>query len=298
MADETPAPAPTEVPQPAPEQKTETAAEVLGGMVEKEAQVPAVADAFEAMDRLDEEQVVAEMTGRRSQIAEALVYVFKQQGKLVAGLSKRGVDEAVRYMARRFQPIRELKLLARRVEGGIEAKCLSGRYLVPSPGQEQLLETRWGVKFQPTFETVSWGGGQRERPDRFAYEKACMKAARNASRRLIPEEIVTSVIEAVLALQPDQAKVVTARGVAAKQIDVAVEEAKHDPLASKIDEKTVQRIQIGFKECDIAEGERRGVTHRLFGVESVNDLTPEQGVRCLEHLRTMYKAKQSRGGPA
>ncbi len=288
-------PAPQEPPAPleaAP--STETAADALLASEPKPSEdTPAAIDVFSQMDKLDEDQVVAEMTGRRAAIAEALVYTFKQQGKVIAGLSKRGVDEAVRFMARMGQCIRETKLIAKRVESGIEARCLASLYLVTQAGEERLLETRWGVKFQPYYERVFAGGRQQEREDKFAYEKACMKACRNASRRLIPEEMVQGVIEKVLALMPEQARAV---GPRAKQEDVALTEAATAGDLNRVDAKTVQRIQIGFKECDIAEGDRRGITKQLFGVESVSDLTPEQGVRCLEHLRVLFRAKQQREG--
>ena len=293
MVDADPVPPPA--PEPAPQ--VTTAVEALDLAAKESAAkdlAPAAEDLFEQMDRLDEDQVVSEMTGRRSAVAEALVYTFQQDGKRISGLSKRGVDEAVRFMARNGQMIRELKLIAKQAANGsgIEARCLAARFLVTPNGREQLMETRWGVKFQPFVTKVFRGGRMQEREDNFVYEKACMKAARNASRRLLPEDIVQGAIERVLALQPEAVKPV-GRGAAKASIEA---EEKVAAAAPQLEPILVQRVQIGFKECEIPEAERRSLLESRYGVDSVLKMTSAQALQCLNELRVLYKAKQSQGG--
>lgn len=240
-------------------------------------------DVFSLLDKLDEDQVIAELTGREDAALRVLVYQFEQDGKIVAGLSKRGIDEAARELAKGNQCLRELEITYQESADFIDAIAKVGRVLVNGDGRETLLETKFGTKRQAKMARARGG---REYEDKFVFEKACSKALRNALRRLIPEEIVASLIDRVLALDPD----------AVKKVDKAAKSAgaKVDPK-SEIPPELVQQIQIGFKALNIQEGERRGLLSRMFGVDSVLKLSMEQATKVLDDLRTLYRAKKAQG---
>lgn len=147
-------------------------------------------DPFALMDRLDDDAIVAELEGR---IVDVLVYRIKDStGRITEGLSKPGVDACVREMCKQGEVLRELELEVTENEREYLAKCKVGRYAVkfnPETGEtkEVLLDTAFGVKRQAKF----YDDG---RPNIFAFEQACMKAARNAKFRLIPEDLKQRLI--------------------------------------------------------------------------------------------------------
>lgn len=243
-------------------------------------------DAYQLMDRLDEDQVVAEMAGRKSDILDKLVYRFWQDGKLICGLSKRGVDEAAREMAKANQCIRETSIEFAETDEWIDAKALVSRVIVDGEGGERVLESKFGLKRQMKFTNTRNG----LRADNFVFEKAGAKALRNALRRMIPEEIVVNLIEKINALCPEQVEDVKQRGRQPKP------PPPPEPTAS-IDMGLVKRIQIGFKECGTDEVARKAFLMKHYGVDSVLGLTNEQGEKMLTILRQLYRAgKPSKDG--
>lgn len=259
----------------------------------------ATLDAFQLMDRLDEEQVVGELASRTMPILEKLVYRFKgSDGKMQHGLSKRGVDEAVREMAKAGQCFREMKLTVKESAEAIDAKALVARVLVDEDGRERVLETKFGVKRQEKMVWRGWGANKRLMPDTFVYEKACAKALRNAASRLLPEEIRVNLINKVLALLPEYVEDVDRnrkRIEAGKPPSAAPKPAPQPVIeeefaaGEKIHPKVVQRVQIGFKECGIDEAGRRDFLSKRYGVDSVLDLTNEQAGTLIEHMRILYR---------
>jgi hypothetical protein len=119
-----------------------------------ETTAPALApwDPFQLMDRLDEEALRRELDGVAS---TDLVYIVKEAGQEVTGLSKTGVDECCMALVAQGQVIREEDLQYEVLgEGeGREAlfKVRAARFAVSPAGQEVRLDQVIGVKRQPLF---------------------------------------------------------------------------------------------------------------------------------------------------
>jgi hypothetical protein len=109
-------------------------------------------DPFQLMDRMDEEALRKELEGVAS---TDLVYVVKDGGQEIVGLSKTGVDECCMALVSQGQVIREEDLQYEVIgEGeGREAlfKVKAARYAVSPSGQEVRLDQVIGVKRQPLY---------------------------------------------------------------------------------------------------------------------------------------------------
>ena len=166
---------------------------------------------FEIMDRLDDELIIREIKG---EVVKTLVYSFTgDDGKKQMGLSKVGVDTVAADMAKQGDVLRELELQKDWEPGGkaLVVTVKAGRFLVADDGREILLETVFGAKRQPiqmeVYKKDQNGDkiiGENGAPvkilvdDPFYLEKGISKAARNAKRRLMPETLITKVIEAAV----------------------------------------------------------------------------------------------------
>ncbi len=148
-------------------------------------------DPFQVMDRMDEEALRRELEG----VASAdLVYVVREGGQEIVGLSKTGVDECCMALVSQGQVIREEDLQYEVVGEGESREALfrvkAARYAVSPSGQEVRLDQVIGVKRQPFYnESVR---GRHLNPH--WYEHGAMKAARNARFRLIPGNVRAQVI--------------------------------------------------------------------------------------------------------
>ena len=140
---------------------------------------PQTEEEFLEMDRRDEAQIVAELTG---ELVTEYAYSFESGGRTVIGLSYAGVKECARQM------------------GGIRVS------------EPQIRETdEWWIVYCSAEDTKTgllfWGGAQQAkylpdgRPDPFAFPKAISKAQRNAIRQLLPEPIIHAVIRKYLESQ-------------------------------------------------------------------------------------------------
>ena len=113
---------------------------------------PAPWDPFQLMDRLDEEALRQELEGVAS---TDLVYVVKEGGQEVVGLSKTGVDECCMALVSQGQVIREEELAYDVIGEGDEREALfkvkAARYAVSPAGAEVRLDQVIGVKRQPLF---------------------------------------------------------------------------------------------------------------------------------------------------
>jgi hypothetical protein len=162
---------------------------------------PAVAwDPFQLMDRMDEEALRRELDGVPS---DELVYVVKQGGREVVGLSKSGVDQCCMALVAQGQVIREEELQYEIIGEGESREGLfkvkAARYAVSPEGREVRLDQVIGVKRQPLFHD-----SQKFNPH--WYEAGAMKAARNARFRLLPSAVRSQVIAS--ARNSGQARVV------------------------------------------------------------------------------------------
>src|SRR5512134_3840495 len=109
-------------------------------------------DPFQLMDRLDEDALRRELEGVAS---TDLVYVVKEGGQEVVGLSKTGVDECCMALVAQGQVIREEELQYEVIGEGEDREALfkvrAARYAVSPAGQEVRLDQVIGVKRQPLF---------------------------------------------------------------------------------------------------------------------------------------------------
>ena len=109
-------------------------------------------DPFQLMDRLDEEALRKELDGVAG---TDLVYVVKEGGQEVVGLSKTGVDECCMALVSQGQVIREEDLQYEVLGEGDDREALfkvkAARFAVSPSGQEVRLDQVIGVKRQALF---------------------------------------------------------------------------------------------------------------------------------------------------
>ena len=109
-------------------------------------------DPFQLMDRMDEEALRRELDGVA---ATDLVYVVKEGGQEVVGLSKTGVDECCMALVSQGQVIREENLQYELIGEGDDREALfkakAARFAVSPTGQEVRLDQVIGVKRQPLY---------------------------------------------------------------------------------------------------------------------------------------------------
>ena len=113
---------------------------------------PAAWDPFQLMDRLDEDALRRELEGVPS---NDLVYVVREGGQEVTGLSKTGVDECCMALVAQGQVIREEELSYEVIGADEDREALfkvrAARYAVSPSGQEVRLDQVIGVKRQPLY---------------------------------------------------------------------------------------------------------------------------------------------------
>ena len=109
-------------------------------------------DPFQLMDRMDEEALRRELDGVA---ATDLVYVVKDRGQEVVGLSKTGVDQCCMALVSQGQVIREENLQYELIGEDDEREALfkvkAARFAVSPAGQEVRLDQVIGVKRQPLY---------------------------------------------------------------------------------------------------------------------------------------------------
>jgi hypothetical protein len=113
---------------------------------------PRTWDPFQLMDRLDEEALRKELEG----VASAdLVYVVREGGQEVIGLSKSGVDECCMALVSQGQVIREEDLHYEVIGEGEDREALfrvkAARFAVSPEGQDVRLDQVIGVKRQALY---------------------------------------------------------------------------------------------------------------------------------------------------
>jgi hypothetical protein len=116
------------------------------------APAPQAWDPFQLMDRLDEEALRKELEGVAG---TDLVYVVKEGGQEVVGLSKTGVDECCMALVAQGQVIREEDLQHEVIGEGEDREALfkvkAARFAVSPEGQEVRLDQVIGVKRQALY---------------------------------------------------------------------------------------------------------------------------------------------------
>ena len=126
--------------------------ETMANPAEVVAPAPQPWDPFQLMDRLDEEALRKELEGVAG---TDLVYVVREGGQEVVGLSKTGVDECCMALVAQGQVIREEDLQYEVIGEGDDREALfkvkAARFAVSPAGQEVRLDQVIGVKRQPLF---------------------------------------------------------------------------------------------------------------------------------------------------
>jgi hypothetical protein len=109
-------------------------------------------DPFQLMDRMDEEALRRELDGVA---ATDLVYVVKEGGQEVVGLSKTGVDECCMALVSQGLVIREenlqYELIGENEDREALFKVTAARFAVSPEGQDVRLDQVIGVKRQPLY---------------------------------------------------------------------------------------------------------------------------------------------------
>jgi hypothetical protein len=109
-------------------------------------------DPFQLMDRMDEEALRKELEGVAS---TDLVYVVREGGQEVVGLSKSGVDECCMALVSQGQVIREEDLQYEVIGEGEDREALfkvkAARFAVSPTGQDVRLDQVIGVKRQALY---------------------------------------------------------------------------------------------------------------------------------------------------
>src|SRR5918997_6863364 len=109
-------------------------------------------DPFQLMDRMDEEALRRELEGVAS---TDLVYVVREGGQEVIGLSKTGGDECCMALVSQGQVIREEDLQYEVLGEGDQREALfkvkAARFAVSPTGQDVRLDQVIGVKRQPLY---------------------------------------------------------------------------------------------------------------------------------------------------
>jgi len=129
-------------------------AETIAVPTQTPAQVtPPPWDPFQLMDRMDEDALRKELEGVAS---TDLVYVVRENGQEIVGLSKTGVDECCMALVSQGQVIREEDLQYEVIGEGEDREALfkvkAARFAVSPSGQEVRLDQVIGVKRQPLYQ--------------------------------------------------------------------------------------------------------------------------------------------------
>ncbi|NPV80704.1 MAG: hypothetical protein HPY52_10590 [Firmicutes bacterium] len=221
-------------------------------------------DPFVAMDSLDDEAIIAELQG---QTVKALVYEFKQDSQIVCGLSKAGVDAVVREMAKQGEVLRELELNVLETPDEFVAHVKAGRFAIQTNQQtgetkETLLDVVFGVKRQPKRHP---GGAV----NKFAYEQAVSKAARNAKMRLLREDLKQAII--TMAKQEGRYTKVT------PNMNIPdIHSSKPANSERKPTEAQLKRLYAISKEARADADSMKKLMYDMFGKESSKDLTIDE----------------------
>jgi len=215
-------------------------------------------DPFTAMDKLDDEAIVAELQG---QIVDTLAYQFEKDGQTITGLSKAGVDAVCREMAKQGEVIRELELNVLDTGEDYVAHVKAGRYIIQinqqtGESREVLLDTVFGVKRQPK----KYDNGKT---NPFAYEQAVSKASRNAKMRLLREDLKQATIQ----LAQEQKKVLKVSGESGTTLKKTAN--------GKITEAQTRLLYGKAKSKGLNEEAIHKMINEVVGKESVKELNSQ-----------------------
>lgn len=145
---------------------------------------------FVLMDRMDDKLILEEIEGR---ISDTWVYHFEQGGKQVWGLSKVGIDQCSREMAKSGEVMRVMEesiMPCPMSDEHVIFKAKVARIAVKSDGTQIELDNTVGTKRQ-WIRMMSYG---KVIDDPFFIEKGMSKAIRNAKAALTTDELKAKII--------------------------------------------------------------------------------------------------------
>lgn len=146
-----------------------------------------------ASEWADDELIEKEVMG---DVLPTFIYKFENDGKVVTGLTVRGVNEVVRRLGMKKNSGSKIHLnpnhllkeeVEREGEKGIEVSVFAEDLVTGN--------SAWGVKFEPYFKV---GRDKKRYANKFAVEKALSKAERNAKRKLISEGLAVKLIQILM----------------------------------------------------------------------------------------------------
>ena len=152
------------------------------------------------IDALDEQLVIASLSGGLAETTEKWVYRFPQGGQQIVGLSIDGVQEAARHLATKGEAIEQVwvKMEDQNEREAFFLAC-AVRYAVAPDGTRVELDRAIRAKRQPKFTTLTANVAQRkgvsEELNPFWYEIGVAKCMRNAVEALLPEAIKQHMIK-------------------------------------------------------------------------------------------------------
>jgi hypothetical protein len=180
---------------------------------------------FETFDKMDDEQVLAEIKGN---FLQEFIYSFTDsKGNKITGLSLIGVNETVRELNRRnLASIAESETPPVIVE--------TDDYIQISIYAKDTLNGggAWGIKRQPKTQ------GKYNTVNPFALEQALSKAQRNAKRKLIPEKLMQEFV--LLYEKKGNVKIITGKDIIEAEIITPKAITKTEPVKPEIAEDDIR----------------------------------------------------------
>lgn len=148
---------------------------------------------FVASEQADEKQIESEVLGKTN---KTMIYEYvNEDGEVVYGLAYQGVREAVRIINKEKGSGHRIQISDKnpifsyepqhRIEG-VEVQV----YAVDLEGGGGY----WGIKFEPWEKALGYGQTGTT-PNRFAKETALSKAERNALYKLLPSDIINTMLK-------------------------------------------------------------------------------------------------------
>jgi len=181
------------------------------------------------IDRLDDDLIVQELQGRA---VETWAYRFSEGGQEVTGLTVTGVEQACRESGRHGEAIRITDHTETETDDAFHAVVTAGRYYVAGDGREVLVDTAIGAKREPK---LKWSPKNAKwYTDKFAFEKAISKAARNAKGKLLDDGLKAEVV--AMALKAGRYRDVPQREQKGARKAVQKEEAPPSAVSVRLDE--------------------------------------------------------------
>ena len=199
---------------------------------------------FEALDRMDEKQIVQELQG---EILDKYVYRFQQGGRTVVGLSYAGVKAAIQRMG-------NITVSEPKVESSDELYTV---YCSATDHNRNL-----------TF----WAGAQQAKmlnentPDKFAFAKAISKAQRNALRALLPETMIQELVKKYLVSEKKPARIPQSKPQQPQPQSPTIEQP--DPIINARKVTFAKRAELGIPDEDFKQ-----YCYDKFGIKSRSQMT-------------------------